>query len=88
MDRCERPGWSGSPLLPDDVCILPVLAFALFPLPVHHRGVHVSRGEGVRFVEEGDDAQEDGPGEGSTKSAGTGCGWCSRDASWKPGPTL
>ena len=62
MSKLEVCGPAQKPSSPDDVRVLPVLAFALFPLPVHHRGIHVRRREGVRFVEEGDDAQQDGPG--------------------------
>ena len=68
---------------PDDVRVLAVLAFALFPLPVHHRGVHVGWREGVGFGEEGDDTQEDGPG-----GAGVGVGESmAQSTAWEP-PTL
>lgn len=48
-------------LLPDEVCVLPVFPFTLFPFPVDHLGVHVDWREGVGLVLEGDHAQEDGP---------------------------
>lgn len=72
------PSWTTAsgqtPASPDDVRVLPVLAFALFPLPVHHRGVHVGRREGVRLIEERDDTQQDGPGGvGGVASAGAAC---------------
>ena len=47
--------------LPDDLCVLPVLALAVPPLAVHDGGVHVGGGEGVGLIQQGDDAQQDGP---------------------------
>lgn len=47
-------------VLPDDLGILSVLSFAVSPLAVHHRGVHVSRRESVGLVQQGYDTQQDG----------------------------
>ena len=47
--------------LPDDLRVLPVLALAVPPLAVHDGGVHVGGGEGVGLIQQGDDAQQDGP---------------------------
>lgn len=47
--------------LPDDFYIFTVFAFALSPLTVHYRGIHVGWWESVGFIQEWDYAQQNGP---------------------------
>jgi len=47
--------------VPDNLCILLVLAFAVPPFAKHNRGIHVGWGEGVGLIEQGDDTKKDGP---------------------------
>lgn len=53
-----------SPLpIPYDLDVFSVFPLAVPPLAVHHRGVHVGWGKRVGFVQQRDDAEQDGPGE-------------------------
>ena len=47
--------------LPNDLCVLSVLALAVSPLAVHDGGIHIGRGAGVGLVQQRDDTQKDGP---------------------------
>lgn len=47
--------------VPDDLNVLLVLTLAFPPPAVHDGGIHVGGGEGVGLVEQGDDAEQDGP---------------------------
>lgn len=65
--KSERRQWQNEhgenaemSILPNDLCVLSVLPFAVSPLAVHHGGIHVSRRESVRLVQQGYDAQQDG----------------------------
>ena len=59
-------------LLPDNLCILLVLAFAVPPFAKHDGRVHIGRGEGVRLIEQRDHTEQDGPDDGGTAHAQTG----------------
>ena len=66
--------------LPDDLCVFPVLALAVPPLAVHDGGVHVGGGEGVGLIQQGDDAQQDGPwGEERGSQGSPACGLQSQE---------
>lgn len=45
-------GLSPAPHAPDDVCVLPILPFALLPLAVHHRGIHIGWRKRVGFIQQ------------------------------------
>lgn len=51
-------------LLPDNLCILLVLAFAVPPFAKHDRRVHIGRGEGVRLIEQRDHTEQYSPDDG------------------------
>lgn len=58
-------------VLPDNLCILLVLAFAVPPFAKHDRGIHIGRGEGVGLIEQRDDTKQDGPDERKTRTMRT-----------------
>lgn len=47
--------------VPDNLCILLVLAFAVPPFAKHNWGIHIGWGEGVWLVEQRDHTKQDGP---------------------------
>ncbi len=46
-------------VVPYNLCVFLVLAFAVPPLAKHDRGIHVCRRKGVGFIQQWDHAQQD-----------------------------
>lgn len=53
-------------VLPNDLCILLVLSFAVPPFAKHDRGIHIGWREGVGLIEKRDHTEQDSPSYGTT----------------------